>query len=553
MWKFILLLCLISNFVFAQNDFIGKSEILTNENGVIKHRMVLNPMPFDNAKPVNPGENSFAPLNSFNNSAVRWNYTEPAAIGDYCATSGNGQRTVVGWNLNNHRVSLYNNLSSTPIWEFPTDINGFTNFVSISDNGGVVAVGSYHNIYLFADTGNVPFFNYDLTRLIDTGIAGPVDITRDGSFLVCNASRLDSSTVFGFNAGSTTPVWSKKIIPTVAAGGAGIQGIRMSGNDSFVIVNTYAEVFVLNTYTGAQRYRGLINPGSPNTGTQAAQGINGDGSVIATINYSGLVTSLQWDGSTYNLQWVNQEPPGMFFNWYTSVDVSYDGNYIAAGTLNFITTSSYDGKVKLFKRSAGNVPQWTFTGAGDYITNVAFSQSGNVLSASSWGELNNLTDDLYLFKTFMGNVPFFRLNTPGSFFDCSSSNDASTVTASGKAVHARQFGNGGILYNVDVDTNDIPTYVNPGNLTAEGYQLGQNYPNPFNPNTKIFYSLPVAQNVLLKVFNVLGEEIITLVNERQNSGAYEVEFNGSGFSSGVYFYKLQAGDFTDTKKFVLSK
>ncbi|PJB00049.1 MAG: peptidase S8, partial [Ignavibacteria bacterium CG_4_9_14_3_um_filter_36_18] len=95
--------------------------------------------------------------------------------------------------------------------------------------------------------------------------------------------------------------------------------------------------------------------------------------------------------------------------------------------------------------------------------------------------------------------------------------------------------------------------------------LYQNYPNPFNPATKIRYNIPFiethsgasAQKVLLKVYDVLGSEIATLVNEEKFPGVYEVEFNGSRLSSGVYFYRLTAsnsgGRYTATKKFVLMK
>jgi photosystem II stability/assembly factor-like uncharacterized protein len=85
------------------------------------------------------------------------------------------------------------------------------------------------------------------------------------------------------------------------------------------------------------------------------------------------------------------------------------------------------------------------------------------------------------------------------------------------------------------------------------YFLSQNYPNPFNPRTLISYQLPVSGIVTLKVYDILGNEITTLVNEEKPAGNYEVEFDGTGFSSGVYFYKLSAGSFVETKKMVLLK
>ncbi len=88
---------------------------------------------------------------------------------------------------------------------------------------------------------------------------------------------------------------------------------------------------------------------------------------------------------------------------------------------------------------------------------------------------------------------------------------------------------------------------------AEVYRLEQNYPNPFNPTTNISYVLPKAENVSLKIYDVLGREVATLVNEVKAAGAYTVPFNASNLSSGVYFYKLQAGSFVQTKKMMLVK
>ena len=92
------------------------------------------------------------------------------------------------------------------------------------------------------------------------------------------------------------------------------------------------------------------------------------------------------------------------------------------------------------------------------------------------------------------------------------------------------------------------------------FTLEQNYPNPFNPSTKISWQSPVGSWQTLKVYDVLGNEVATLVNEFKQAGSYEVEFSALGGSvvsrqlaSGVYFYRLQAGDFVETKKFVLLK
>ncbi len=83
--------------------------------------------------------------------------------------------------------------------------------------------------------------------------------------------------------------------------------------------------------------------------------------------------------------------------------------------------------------------------------------------------------------------------------------------------------------------------------------MSQNYPNPFNPATKISFAVPKAGNVELKVYDILGREVATLVNEVKQPGIYNVDFNASNFASGIYFYTMKSGDFTAVKKMVLVK
>ncbi len=85
------------------------------------------------------------------------------------------------------------------------------------------------------------------------------------------------------------------------------------------------------------------------------------------------------------------------------------------------------------------------------------------------------------------------------------------------------------------------------------YALGQNYPNPFNPTTVIRYQLPASSQVSLKVYDVLGREVASLVDAEKNAGIHSVTFDGSNLSSGVYFYRLQAGNFSAMKKLMLVK
>jgi hypothetical protein len=112
------------------------------------------------------------------------------------------------------------------------------------------------------------------------------------------------------------------------------------------------------------------------------------------------------------------------------------------------------------------------------------------------------------------------------------------------------------MYSIDLTG---VTETKNENLSIENFVLYQNYPNPFNPTTKIKFTIPFTlsgvegSHVTLKLFDLLVNEIATLVNEEKPAGTYEVEFNGTALPSGIYFYRLKAGDFVEIKKMVLLK
>jgi hypothetical protein len=80
------------------------------------------------------------------------------------------------------------------------------------------------------------------------------------------------------------------------------------------------------------------------------------------------------------------------------------------------------------------------------------------------------------------------------------------------------------------------------------YHLDQNYPNPFNPSTRISFALPENGYVILKIYNSLGQEITTLINKELTAGMHNIEWNAANLPSGIYYYRIQSGNFTDMKK-----
>lgn len=138
-------------------------------------------------------------------------------------------------------------------------------------------------------------------------------------------------------------------------------------------------------------------------------------------------------------------------------------------------------------------------------------------------------------------------------FNNSTGNNPFTLTAPGPGVYRVNAGHKNPLrwdsVLVSISVTDVPeNSVNPSS-----YKLYTNYPNPFNPSTIIKYAIPEEAFTTIKIYDALGNYISSLVNETKSKGTYEVEFNAIGLSSGIYFYQLKAGNYTETKKMILAK
>ena len=151
----------------------------------------------------------------------------------------------------------------------------------------------------------------------------------------------------------------------------------------------------------------------------------------------------------------------------------------------------------------------------------------------------NMTQSL---DTFKANIPAQTLGTKIYYYISATSNSGRTST---KPLTAP---NGYLKFAIDNPTSVIQNTYSP-----KSFSLSQNYPNPFNPTTQLEFGISNLGFVSLKIYDVLGNEVKTLVNENKPSGRYTVTFDGSNLSSGIYFYKLEANDFTETKRMILLK
>ncbi|MDR3626442.1 MAG: T9SS type A sorting domain-containing protein [Ignavibacteriaceae bacterium] len=173
-----------------------------------------------------------------------------------------------------------------------------------------------------------------------------------------------------------------------------------------------------------------------------------------------------------------------------------------------------------------------------YITKYWIdSDSALAIAEKQGGETFRKNNPRYKIKAILSE-PFVPLNTPEWYIQY--------ISLEGS--------NNSLLATVGAEDTNIVEYVNSAiGKVPKTFTLSQNYPNPFNPSTTINYSLPDESRVTIKVYNVLGKEVETLINEEKNAGNYKVEFKNCNLPSGVYFYKMQAGNYLEIKKLMLLK
>ena len=282
--------------------------------------------------------------------------------------------------------------------------------------------------------------------------------------------------------------------------------------------------------------------------------------VTGSTVYAGGYDNGVYRSTNNGLNWTQTSLTGNCIN-----ALSISGNDIYAGTIYNGVYISTNAGVSWTKTSLGDKYVWSVTTSGTKV--YAGSTNGIYYSSNSGTTWTNIG--------LTGiNVYSILLNGSNIFAGTNSGFASSTNNGTNWVFHNDGFQNNiALIHSVIlmnnyliVGTDGWGIYRRPmlevigiRNVSTEipaKYYLGQNYPNPFNPSTDIRFQIPLSGEVSLKVYDISGKEVEVLVNDKLEAGEYIVRFDAGQYgslASGVYFYRLQAGDFSDTRKLILLK
>ncbi len=218
-------------------------------------------------------------------------------------------------------------------------------------------------------------------------------------------------------------------------------------------------------------------------------------------------------------------------------------NIIGPSTMGAGDTATFMLKIKGGPLSRGGCDIASSSGSLILSSSEAFLK--RVLESGSY-ELTHTSPKAPSPDTVTFTFKFIAPSTPGS----------ATIYANGNSVNNDGTSSGDSWNYASSKTISVTaTGIRETGVTTASYKLSQNFPNPFNPSTKISFGLAKSGNVSLKVYDVTGREVASLLNEYKNAGVYEMDFNANdyGMTSGMYFYKITSGDFSEVRKMILTK
>lgn len=416
------------------------------------------------------------------------------AIAAHVAISGDGMYIQAGWYLNNERTNCYRTLATnTPQWSNPLSNSTFYIPVAASQNGeGIPVISQGEPLYCHTYSTPTPQWIYALPGGYTPATSSQgcaVAVSDDATMYAVLGRSGSEGRLFIFNADGDT-------LRTVSfASNVGIYGLDATPDFSVFCVSTYYAIYIYE-FDGTRR-DSIANYG------QCAAKISDNGDNMVKGDFNSLTKLYCWNGSSYDLAWQYH----MTHPWVMSVAISGDGSTIMSGTIRL--SPSYAGKVAMFD-SSSSTPLWEYDQYGDCVTSCELTPDGERGVVASYGQYQATFGDVLTVFDRSSSTPVFQLlddiDEPGSIFWVDISDDGAFVTAGGKAVHAREWGNGGQVYSIrmlDALTNDVgvEAIVQP----AAFLQVGQTT-SP-QADVKNFGTASASFDVICIIYDSLSQEM----------------------------------------------
>ena len=378
------------------------------------------------------------------------------AIADRVAITPDGYGIFAGWYLNNERFSAYVSTGlQSPAWSYRYNTD-YSMPVAASNVG---YAGTDITLPVLLWDRNSPLYvdQYDFAQgFVCRGVA----FSGDGNLLAAvGQSGLNGMLVI-YDVTAQDTIFTRAFDIVTA-----LNGVDFAKDGSTVVVSNYGSLLVYNVPDG-ELLSTLYNY------SQNVARVSGDGSLIVIGTFSGTVYLYEWDGSGYDYRWNRS----IQHDWVTAVDVSDDGSTVACGTLDFQNNQIAGGKFVMWDADSAEV-LIEYDEYGDEVSAVKLSADGRYAVAASWGQYGATFGDVLTCFIRETDVPIFRLqddnDEPGSLFDAAISDSGHYAVAGGKAVHAREWGNGGMVYSIKINdplAHDLAaaSIEEPGELVQPG-------------------------------------------------------------------------------------
>ncbi|MCX7833838.1 MAG: M20/M25/M40 family metallo-hydrolase [Ignavibacteria bacterium] len=473
--------------------------------------------------------------------------------------------------LANDYYAIVNLYQPTLVPQITTSLSGGSDHQSFQNRGykAILAIedNSDFNPYYHTVNDKYQYVNLPFTvKMVKAGIAALVTIAGDFKITI-NHTPLSSGP-------STGPRIATAVIKSSYKIATGSYAPRL-----YYKVNNGPYNYVNPSYTNLDTYKFTI-PGQPMGSTInyyiAAQ--DSAGTIIATlpsggsgINPPGTTpppTTFSYEVANVNIVTVGNGTVSVGYPYYTyymdsRTQLLYlQSEMVTAGAtagnihkigFNVISNSTQPMNgftVRMQNSTATSLSGWITTGwtdvfSGTYTVPGTGIQYVNLQTPFYWDGVNNLLIEICFHNTsWTSNSNVYATSVTGRVYHHHLDNSNGCQMTGSSSTTGRP--------NITIYFN-LTTGISNNNGIPKVYELSQNYPNPFNPVTKINYAIPKNSFVTLKIYDLLGREVATLINEEKPAGYYSIDFDASNLSSGIYFYRLSAGDFIKTMKMTLMK